>query len=98
MTDASPSQLLTQLATGYWVPRCLHAIAELGAADHIGDAPRSAEFLAEATHAQAMALARVLRVLARTASSRRPMEDSATHRPRGCCDRTIRSRCDQPCE
>lgn len=53
-----------QLATGYWVPRCLHVIAELGVADALGDAPLSIEALAANVAAHPQSLARVLRALA----------------------------------
>ena len=44
--------------------RCLHAVAELGVADAIGDQPQSTEALAKATATQPQALYRVLRLLA----------------------------------
>jgi hypothetical protein len=60
----SPLETLLGLATGYWVSRCLHVVAELGVADVLGEVPQSAAELAEATGANADALARVLRLLA----------------------------------
>src|SRR5215470_3376148 len=45
------------------VPRALHAVAELGIADALGETPRSAEDLARDTGTHAGALARTLRVL-----------------------------------
>jgi hypothetical protein len=53
-----------QLTTAYWASRCVHVIAELGVADHIGDGPQSTEALAEATGTRPDALYRVLRLLA----------------------------------
>jgi hypothetical protein len=49
---------------GYTVPRCLHAIAELGVADALGDVPQSASELAAKTGANADALRRAMRLLA----------------------------------
>lgn len=45
------------------MPRALHAVAELGIADALGDSPQSAEELAKVTGTHAGALARTLRVL-----------------------------------
>ena len=64
MNEANPIQTVTQLATGYWVPRCLQVVAELGVADHLDDEPASAEALASAVGAHPQSLARVLRALA----------------------------------
>ena len=64
MNQANPLQMIGQLATGYWIPRCLHVIAELGVADRLGDAPQSAESLAKDVGAEPHALARTLRALA----------------------------------
>ncbi|MGA7541374.1 MAG: methyltransferase [Steroidobacteraceae bacterium] len=64
MTATDPRQTALQLATGYWESRCLHVIASLGVADHIGDAAESPEALARAVGAHPQALARVLRALA----------------------------------
>jgi hypothetical protein len=51
-------------ATAYWTSRCLHVVAELGVADHLGDQPQSTESLAKATGTSAGPLYRVLRLLA----------------------------------
>ena len=64
MNNASPSQTIAQLATGYWVPRCLHVVAELGIADQLGETAEAPATLARATGAHPQALARVLRALA----------------------------------
>ncbi len=45
------------------VPRSLHAVAEIGVADALGESPRTAEELAKETGVDAGALARTLRVL-----------------------------------
>jgi len=64
MTTPPPSLRLWQLATGHFLSRCLHVVAELGVADHLGDAPASAETLARAAGVNADALERMLRLLA----------------------------------
>jgi len=53
-----------QLTTAYWTSRCVHVVAELGVADHIGDLPQSTESLAKASGIRPDALHRVLRLLA----------------------------------
>lgn len=55
---------LAQLAGGYCVARCLHAIAGLGLADQLDDTPRTATELASAVGVHPDALGRVLRLLA----------------------------------
>jgi hypothetical protein len=60
--DAVP--LLHQLATAGWIARCLHVAAELGVADALDDAPRTAAELARDVGADAGALGRLLRLLA----------------------------------
>jgi hypothetical protein len=52
------------LATSYWASRTLHASAEIGVADALGDDPRTAEQLASDVKADAGALFRALRLLA----------------------------------
>jgi len=63
--SADPTSIATimQLAGGAVVPRCLHAVANLGIADALDDAPQSADTLAAATGTDAEALARTLRLL-----------------------------------
>jgi hypothetical protein len=64
-TPPSPANIqLLQLTTACWASRCLHAVADLGVADAIGDQPQSTEALAKATATQPQALYRVLRLLA----------------------------------
>jgi hypothetical protein len=63
-TDTNPLGIIRELATGYWVPRCLHVVAETGIADLLGDTPERAEVLARQIDAHPQALARILRVLA----------------------------------
>lgn len=55
--------IVLQLATAFWAPRCLHVVAELGVADHIDGEARSAAELAAAVGADPDALNRVLRLL-----------------------------------
>lgn len=64
MSANDPRQPVLQLATGYWISRCLHVIADLGVADHIEERPQTAQALASAVGADPGALARVLRALA----------------------------------
>ena len=46
----SPANIqLMQLTNAFWTSRCLHVVAELGVADHLGDQPQSTESLAKAT-------------------------------------------------
>jgi hypothetical protein len=63
MVESNPAETLLQLAAGYWVPRCLHAVANLGVADALEDTPQTAAALADATGADPEALNRVLRLL-----------------------------------
>jgi hypothetical protein len=60
----TPQQTLMMLASGYWAPRCLHAVAELGIADRLGEDWQTPDALAEAVGAHPQSLARVLRLLA----------------------------------
>jgi hypothetical protein len=64
MITANPVESLLQLSASYYVSRSLHAVADLGVADALGDAPQAAASLAAATGANAGALQRVLRLLA----------------------------------
>lgn len=60
----SPGPALYKMAMGYFVPRALALVAELGVADLLKDGPRSTRDLAAATQTHAPSLARVLRLLA----------------------------------
>ena len=62
--QTNPVESLLQLSAGYYVSRALHAVAELGVADALGDAPQPAPALADKTGAHPGALDRVLRLLA----------------------------------
>jgi hypothetical protein len=59
----NPADDLLRISMSHALPRCLHAVAELGIADALGDSPRSAEELARDTGTHAGAVARALRVL-----------------------------------
>lgn len=63
MNEASPFETLLQIAGGYRVPRCLHVVADLGVADALDKAPRTAAELAASVGADPSALGRVLRLL-----------------------------------
>lgn len=64
MVSPNPVETLLQLSAGYYVSRSLHAVAELGVADALGDQPQPAASLAASTGADGGALDRVLRLLA----------------------------------
>jgi hypothetical protein len=64
MTETNPAATIQQITLGYALPRCLHAVAELGVADALGDSPRPAADLAADVGADADALTRMLRLLA----------------------------------
>jgi hypothetical protein len=55
---------LVEISAGYWLPRALHVVADLGVADALDQEPRSAADLAKKVGADADALDRVLRLLA----------------------------------
>jgi hypothetical protein len=63
MAESNPVDTLLQMAGGYCVPRCLHAVANLGVADALDDTPQPATLLAAAVGADSGALDRVLRLL-----------------------------------
>ena len=59
-----PPEQLWMLATGYFLPRCLHIVAELGVADQVGEEPVTADQIAACSGADASTLERMLRLLA----------------------------------
>lgn len=61
MTAAAEN--LFGLAAGAFATRCLHVVADLGVADHIGDDPVPTARLSASCGADADALGRVLRLL-----------------------------------
>jgi O-methyltransferase domain len=63
-TDIASVMRLIEISTGYWLPRVLHIVADLGVADALDDEPRSAAFLAREIGADSDALDRALRLLA----------------------------------
>jgi len=63
-SDPTAATAILQLAGGAVLPRCLHAVANLGIADALDEAPQTAASLAEATGTHPDALARALRLLA----------------------------------
>ena len=62
--QAPPHELIWEVAQAIAVSRSLHVVADLGVADHVGNAPVPAEHLAAACGADPDALGRVLRLLA----------------------------------
>ncbi|MFL6354328.1 MAG: methyltransferase [Bryobacteraceae bacterium] len=64
MAETALNEQLFALSTAFWASRSLQAIAELGVADALGDSPQTAEQLAQATGTDAVALGRVLRLMA----------------------------------
>ncbi len=64
MTERHPAETILGLSTAYWASRCLHAVADFGIADALGDEPQTAAALAAKTGTNADALHRILRALA----------------------------------
>jgi len=64
MSTAQSSQQLAKQTIGGWITQAIYVAAELGIADLLTDGPRTADELAERTHAHGGALYRVLRALA----------------------------------
>ena len=62
--NSEPVMRLVEISAGYWLPRALHVVADLGVADALDEEPRSADYLAAEVGANADALDRVLRLLA----------------------------------
>ena len=63
-TPQASIDTILQVAAGAVLPRCLHAVANLGVADALSETPQSADTLAESTGTDPDALARALRLLA----------------------------------
>ena len=59
-----PVETLFRISGGYLLVRSLHAVADLGVADAVGEKPIPVSELAQATGTHADALARILRLLA----------------------------------
>ena len=64
MTQQQPHEIVWTLTNAVVASRCLHVVAELGVADHVGDGAVSAAELASCCGADADALERVLSLLA----------------------------------
>src|SRR5438128_11697573 len=62
--DTESVMRLIEISAGYWLPRALHVVADLGVADALDEEPRSAAYLAGQVGSDADALDRVLRLLA----------------------------------
>ncbi len=62
--DIPPEARMWLLATGHYLPRCLHVLAEIGVADTIGDTPAPIETIADAVGGHADSLARMMRLAA----------------------------------
>ena len=76
----NPAEGILQVSLLYAVPRCLHVLAELGIADHLGDDPRTAADLAAIAGVDAGALARALRLLSAYGIFER-RDDAYVHTP-----------------
>ena len=63
MTNPNPFHTLREMAAGYFLPRCLHVVADLAVADVLDETPRTAADLAAAVGAHPDAHGRVLRLL-----------------------------------
>ena len=55
---------LVEISAGYWLPRALQVVADLGVADKIADEARTAKEIATELEVNADALNRLLRLLA----------------------------------
>ena len=62
--EAASVMKLIEISAGYWLPRALHVVADLGVADALDEEPRSAAYLAGQVSGDVDALNRVLRLLA----------------------------------
>lgn len=62
--DMQAFDLVRQMGAGHYLTRSLHAVAELGVADAVGETPVAVDDLARQVGANADALGRVLRLLA----------------------------------
>jgi len=79
-----PPEQLWMLATGYFLPRCLHIVAELGVADQVGEEPVTADQIAACSGADALL----------SLASSKPTETLGhTRSCPHCCAVTIRKPC-----
>jgi hypothetical protein len=63
-SESGPVMRLVEISAGYWLPRTLHVVADLGVADVLDQEPLTAADLARRVGADADALDRLLRLLA----------------------------------
>lgn len=93
VTEQRPNELVWSLTNGVVLSKCLHAVAELGVADFIGDRAVSAEELATRCGVHAGALDRLLRLLGEHGVFH-PADGGFRHTPASELLRTdIRGRC-----
>ncbi len=64
-SEAAMAEQLNELAMAFMSSRCLHLVADLGVADHIGESAETTAHLARQVGANEDALARMLRLLSR---------------------------------
>lgn len=93
MSERDPAETILKLSTAYWTSRCLHAVAQFGVADALGDEPEAAAVLAKKTGTNADALHRILRALCNHGIFTLREGRFSTMPRRGCCARTIPRRC-----
>src|SRR5215468_3784241 len=96
--DSATVMRLVEISAGYWLPRVLHIVADLGVADALDEEPRSTAFLASKVGADSDALNRALRLLASTASSAALAACTRIMSSLGCCAATIRTPCVHTCD
>ena len=75
MDPISAPARLSLLATGHFLPRCLHVAADLGVADHIDDRPVSLELLARQSGCNAPAKVLDVIMLTLTGGRERTRDD-----------------------
>lgn len=73
--QASPTEAMLQMISGFWISRGIYLVAKLGLADHLRDGAKTAAELAAATDTHADSLNRVMRMLATTGVFRHEDED-----------------------
>jgi hypothetical protein len=83
-----PSALLMNLISGKFVAQAVSAAAELGLADHLGDAPKAATEVAAAMGAHAPSLQRLMRALAMVGVLVEHEGDRFALTPMGACLRS----------
>ncbi len=66
MDQQTPQAQLIQMATAHWISTLVYVAADMGLADRLAEAPKTAAELAQSTGSDASALYRVMRTLAGT--------------------------------